>query len=263
MCEGIPPSVKARVIAMFLVVILLFFCGNCESLSKHERTLRRTSLVLHDASLVTMTSSSISSWSSSSSMVYARNLPEDNGARKDLIGSQEGLAPIIAIRDVLSETKAVLGTSIAKNKGLSPAVIQNSLFVLKSKVPSEEKAFKRIFDTYSNTISYKQQFLDKNAFLVYYTQGFDGPGRESLENESPAEMLQKAQYGYRNDAFIGFDELIGEINYLLTIVTDKSTSAMIPESDTKDLMKYLNAAVNGVTKYVEISQQSNGEQRVN
>lgn len=213
-------------------------------------------MVFNDASLVPPLFYPTPFWSSSSSMIFSRNLPEDNGARKDLVGSQEGLMPIIAIHDVLSERQSALAASIAKDRGLFRPVIEDSLSLLKSKVPSEEKAFKRIFDTYSNTISYKQQFLDKNAFLVYYTKGFDGPGRENIETESPAELLQKGQYGYRNDAFIAYDDLIGELDYLLKIITDtKSTTTIIPESDTRDLMKYVNAAVNGVAKYVEISQQ--------
>jgi hypothetical protein len=40
-----------------------------------------------------------------------------------------------------------------------------------------------LFDEHSEGISYKQQFLDQNAFLVYYTKGFDGPGRPSIEDE--------------------------------------------------------------------------------
>lgn len=52
-----------------------------------------------------------------------------------------------------------------------------------SAVPTSEKEFKRLFDEFSEGISYKQQFLDKNAFVVYYTQGFDGPGRPSIDTE--------------------------------------------------------------------------------
>ena len=45
-------------------------------------------------------------------------------------------------------------------------------------LPSGEKEFKRLFDEYSQGVSYKQVYLDQNAFLVYYTKGFDGPGRK-------------------------------------------------------------------------------------
>ena len=54
---------------------------------------------------------------------------------------------------------------------------------LLSKIPLIEKDFKKLFDEHSEGISYKQQFLDQNAFLVYYTKGFDGPGRPSIEEE--------------------------------------------------------------------------------
>ena len=66
----------------------------------------------------------------------------------------------------------------------------------------------------SEGISYKQNYLDKNAFLVYYTQGFDGANRPSMETESEAELKQKAQFGARNDAWLGFDDARAEATYL-------------------------------------------------
>lgn len=33
-------------------------------------------------------------------------------------------------------------------------------------VPATEKDFKRLFDEFSEAVSYKQKFLDSNAFLV-------------------------------------------------------------------------------------------------
>ena len=34
-------------------------------------------------------------------------------------------------------------------------------------IPRDENDFKRLFDSYSTPVSYKQKFLDQNAFLVY------------------------------------------------------------------------------------------------
>ena len=44
-----------------------------------------------------------------------------------------------------------------------------------------------------------QKYKDSNAFVVYYTQGFDGAGRPSIEARADAEVIERRtrQYGYR------------------------------------------------------------------
>ena len=116
--------------------------------------------------------------------------------------------------------------------------------ILSEEFPSTERAFKRLFDEYSNGISYKQQFLDKNAFLVYYTKGFDGPGRNSIEKESDGEALQKLQYGYRNDAWISLDEARGELEYLLD--SKESTAS-------RDLRKNLRNLDESIMNYIKLT----------
>lgn len=49
---------------------------------------------------------------------------------------------------------------------------------------------------------------------MYYSKGFDGVGRPSIETESEVESLQKAQYGYRNDAWLAVDDVVGEVAFL-------------------------------------------------
>jgi hypothetical protein len=100
----------------------------------------------------------------------ARNLPISNGASGLNRGKAVSLVPILKLRNSVN---AVL---------LQLANIQNCKDLL-SNVPNNEKDFKILFDEHSEGISYKQQFLDQNAFLVYYTKGFDGPGRPSIEDE--------------------------------------------------------------------------------
>jgi hypothetical protein len=81
-------------------------------------------------------------------------------------------------------------------------------------VPNQEKKFKSLFDTYSTPISYKESFLDNNAFLVYYTKGFDGPGRGNIEDLSPSELRQKERNGLRTEAWLYFDEAVAELEFL-------------------------------------------------
>lgn len=133
---------------------------------------------------------------------FARNLPEANGASGKLRGTVEALVPIVKL-------ESSVATAIAALPNLDACAI-----ALNAAAPAGEKDFKRLFDEYSEGISYKQNYLDKNAFLVYYTQGFDGANRPSIETESEGELKQKAQFGARNDAWIGFDDAREEAAYL-------------------------------------------------
>ena len=100
----------------------------------------------------------------------ARNLPTSNGASGANRGEASTLVPIIQMRNNVE-------LAIAQMANLQECE------TLLSKIPLIEKDFKKLFDEHSEGISYKQQFLDQNAFLVYYTKGFDGPGRPSIEEE--------------------------------------------------------------------------------
>lgn len=101
---------------------------------------------------------------------WARNLPTSNGASGANRGEASTLVPILQMRNDVESALAQI------------ANLQECETLL-SKLPQIEKDFKKLFDEHSEGISYKQQFLDQNAFLVYYTKGFDGPGRPSIEEE--------------------------------------------------------------------------------
>lgn len=101
---------------------------------------------------------------------WARNLPTSNGASAANRGEASTLVPILQMMNDIESALAQI------------ANLQECESLL-SKLPQIEKDFKKLFDEHSEGISYKQQFLDQNAFLVYYTKGFDGPGRPSIEEE--------------------------------------------------------------------------------
>ena len=88
----------------------------------------------------------------------ASNLPKPTGADLSSTGTVETLDPINGLLESLYSIKRSL---LGKNSALASPL----------SIPTDEKSFKRIFDAYSDPVSYKQQFMDKNAFLVYYTQG--------------------------------------------------------------------------------------------
>ena len=90
-----------------------------------------------------------------SMFLVSRNLPENTGASQGNQGQMTALLPIINMQAALE--KALLATSTGNLQE-----IKNNLDI----IPSREKDFKRLFDEYSEGVSYKQQYLDKNAFLV-------------------------------------------------------------------------------------------------
>ncbi|KAH8077625.1 hypothetical protein JL720_10010 [Aureococcus anophagefferens] len=70
--------------------------------------------------------------------------------------------------------------------------------------PRDEKSFKRLFDEYSSDVSYKQKYMDSNAFVVYYTKGFDG--RTGPTSRTTPRPSGRRQFGFRNDAWAAVDD---------------------------------------------------------
>ena len=150
----------------------------------------------------------------------ARNLPRSTGADRGQTGTVESLIPIVRIRQALKD-----GGSVS-----------NLLYTL----PRDEQAFKRLFDEYSDPVSYKQRFLDQNAFLVYYTRGFDGPNRPNIEEDIPER--QTLQYGARNEAWVSWEALQVELQF-----------AQEHPDDPNDVSLYLKQLVAAVDAYLELA----------
>lgn len=170
---------------------------------------------------------------SSSSIVITKNLPDSTGATGTNRGLLTALLPINGMRLTVAAAEKMIF--------LSPPSL-NDCEDLLNKLPGSEKEFKRLFDEYSEGISYKQQYLDKNAFVVYYTKGFDGPSRPSIEADDPNSIKQSQQYGYRNDAWVAVDDARSEISYLL----EQSSQ------DLTDLKKSLREAVKAFDGYLSL-----------
>jgi len=187
----------------------------------------------------------------------ARNLPTSNGASGAQRGQPASLAPVLKMQ------RAVVAAAAAARAGDVAACGA----ALRS-FPGSETDFKKAFDEHSEGISYKQEFLDKNAFLVYYTQGFDGPGRPSIEQDDPATAKEKAQFGARNDAWVAVDEvrcictptpiscLVAPFITPLFPAQARSEVQYLQENtadtDTRDLTKALAAAEKAFADYVAL-----------
>jgi len=142
----------------------------------------------------------------------AANLPPSTGADMSRTGSLDKLIPLAAMEYALMSAKQELLK--ARDGGeISADTIRAMSRVLSVAIPSEQMLFKRKFDEYSEPVSYKQKWMDQNAFLVYYTKGFDGPSRPPMESSADPIPKQAIQYGLRNDAWSNYDELLGELSF--------------------------------------------------
>ena len=122
---------------------------------------------------------------------------------------------------------------------------------LSRSIPRGETQFKRIFDAYSTPVSYKQKFLDQNAFLVYYSNGFDGPGRPNIEmnGEDVTNRVQTLQYGFRNDAWNAMEDLFTELDFGSRSSRDDSISG-------KDLGDLINKVLLAFDSYLSFAPES-------
>ena len=170
----------------------------------------------------------------------ARNLPESTGAAGDKRGTVDALAAVARVQVVVDDATAAARAGDVQKcaKGLAA-------------LPREEKAFKRVFDEYSDAVDYKTKFMDQNAFLVYYTRGFDGPGRARMEDGADAPTRQSRQFGYRNDAWAAVDDARAEAEYLLAEGARGASAARPAASD--DLRAALGAAQAALRSYVELA----------
>lgn len=135
-----------------------------------------------------------------------------------------------------------LQVDLAQQRSLS------AIHQLEDKVPTTEKSFKALFDAYSDPVSYKQKFVDQNAFLVYYTKGFDGPGRAPIEDDLPVKQTQ--QYGARNDAWVAMEELLAEMEYVAKNPDDM---------DVDTLGKLLSKTIAAVDSYLALAPKQDVE----
>jgi len=71
---------------------------------------------------------------------------------------------------------------------------------------------------------------------VYYTKGFDGPGRPNIEEDN--NQRQTLQFGARNEAWICWDNVLTEVKF----INDSD--------DDGDLKKYLLATIRAVDSYL-------------
>lgn len=156
----------------------------------------------------------------------ARNLPQSTGADESQTGTVESLIPIVRMRQALKE-----------------GPVSNLLYT----IPRDEQLFKRLFDEYSDPITYKQRFLDQNAFLVYYTRGFDGPNRPNIEENLPER--QTLQYGARNEAWVAWEALQVELQF-----------AKEHPDDSNDVSLYLKQLIAAVNAYLDLALPENVQQ---
>lgn len=162
----------------------------------------------------------------------ASNLPASTGADQSRTGTIETLIPIVQLKKTLATTEKTLQQSSGALQQTQQAL---------SSIPTVEQDFKRLFDQYSDPVSYKQKYLDQNAFLVYYTKGFDGPGRPSIESGDNNE-IQTLQFGARNEAWVAWDAVQAELAFALAHPDDSSDLIELVQAASKAIDSYLSLA---------------------
>ena len=91
-------------------------------------------------------------------LAVGANLPSDNGAKGDQRGTVAALVPIVRVASGIAQA----------SRAVHAGKLQDAQKALDA-IPATEKPFKRLFDEYSEPVSYKQKYKDSNAFVVYYT----------------------------------------------------------------------------------------------
>jgi hypothetical protein len=169
----------------------------------------------------------------------ASNLPSSTGADTSKTGTIDTLIPIVQLRFSLSDLLSQITNTF------SPDLLEN---VQQGNIPTDETSFKKLFDGYSDPVSYKQKFVDQNAFLVYYSKGFDGPGRANIESDLPTK--QTLQYGARNDAWVAMDEFLVELSYA---AKQENISSSRDDYDKEDLLQPLKKAIQSIDNYLNLA----------
>jgi len=183
--------------------------------SRHRRTLRDA---IVDRRLFVL--AVLASTPEALSAIHPRPAPAANLPRpmagdvddRSRIGTVETLVPIVRLRSSMGSILAEVNGAASRRES-SGKTTASTIETLLETLPATERSFKAAFDRYSQAVSYKQRFLDQNAFLVYYTGGYDGPGRPSIEDDD-ALTRQTRQYGYRNDAWVAWEDFLVEIEYI-------------------------------------------------
>lgn len=231
-------SIAALVVALNLIAQSLAWSFLKTATIKSTSSTRRGFLVEK------LVSSAIFIQTLDATPALSANLPVSNGADLSKTGTVEKLVPIVNFRNSLEECKNLLldGADATSVTSLSPALLNQVVLLLKN-IPAEEKSLKKVFDEYSDPVSYKQKYMDQNAFLVYYTKGFDGLDRDSIESgEMPRQTLQ---YGARNECWNAFDDFMTEVNFG---IKDGSSSK-------SDILDPLNKTISSFDRYLSIAPQ--------
>jgi len=177
---------------------------------------------------------------------HARNLPEPtaNDVEPSSIGTMETLVPLVRLQETMQAIRERLQVQKKDDANDTGGVTQ-----LLQQIPAKENQFKSLFDRYSTGVSYKQRYLDQNAFLVYYTKGFDGPGRPPIEQQDDASsQKQTLQYGARNDAWVAWQDFLVEYDYFC-----RNKDSGTEDSSVEDLLEPLIRALRAFDDYLSLA----------
>jgi hypothetical protein len=178
-------------------------------------------------------------------------MPKSNGANLSKVGTLETLLPLVQLRNILLDCATIVDNAgVSLIAGTQKKEVITKLSALLDCVPQEESKLKKLFDEYSDTVSYKQRYLDQNAFLVYYTRGFDGPRRPTIEETNDNDK-QTLQYGTRNDVWVSLEDITSTLKYysLNTIDPNDEKEAL------QDMKVSFHRAISAMDSYLDLVPQ--------
>jgi hypothetical protein len=189
---------------------------------------------------------------------WARNLPVSNGADPSNVGTIQSLVPIVRLKQSLETLQERMVQTNNANENQAHQPTTSTIAILQGlSIPTTEQDWKRLFDAYSDPVSYKQKFLDQNAFVVYYTQGYDGPGRKRMEEENVNER-QTLQYSARNECWIAWENCLAEMDYFYKKSFSRTKQVVDNEEDDDnedfaEMIKYLSTTIQAVDAYLKLA----------
>ena len=154
--RGLPVDIAFVVCAILWLDIFDLQPSLAYSIQSRARFLQ-SAIHRHQVALVVTASTWVTTGAADASA--AKNLPDPVTTSTTVASrSTEALQPILQLRRDLQH--------LAQEVQASPRPSDDTLSILVESLPRTETAFKAVFDRYSDPVSYKQKFVDQNAFLV-------------------------------------------------------------------------------------------------
>lgn len=144
------------------------------------------------------------------------------------------LAPIVLLSDRLDGINKSLKTVDLRGDAASVDATWMAARKALGQEPFTKKAFKRLFNAYSDNIWY----VNPDRANIYLGGG------------AAPSTWQTTQYMQRNDALTNIENAVSELDYLLS---ERKEGTLPEQLDATDLLEYMTAAVGAFQQYFKLA----------